>query len=118
MYYVILVLYCRWKTHEKCHEPDYAAIQSDVSNAPDVFHHICYVLYTFSQCNAMIDPDPYIDQCIHDLVLCDYNTVVSFWSKLANSQLHNTNMLYFRQIAIVGWLKLTLRLVYVTESLY
>ena len=25
----------------------------------------------------MIDPDPYIDQCIHDLVLCDYNTVTN-----------------------------------------
>ena len=25
----------------------------------------------------MVDPDPYVDQCIHDLVLCDYNTVVS-----------------------------------------
>ena len=48
-----------------------------MSNAPDVYHHICYVLYTFSSCNGMVDPDPYVDQCIHDLVLCDYNTVVS-----------------------------------------
>ena len=45
-----------------------------------MYHHICYVLYSFSTCNAMIDPDPYVDQCIHDLVLCDFNTVVSWLS--------------------------------------